>query len=79
MDGQGQTHDDSIYRASIASRDKMGHMTLTTPLLGCFVILRLEFAVINTIFEVAISSSDEDTKGDTKCRKMGGFSYLGWG
>jgi len=28
-----QTHDDSIYRASISSRGKMGHMTMTRPLL----------------------------------------------
>jgi len=33
--------DDSIYRASIASRGKMDHVTLTTPVWGCLSSQRL--------------------------------------
>jgi len=50
-------------------------MTLTTPLSGLFVIRELALATNNPYvkFEVSISVSYEDMKGDTKCGKWGGY------
>jgi len=58
---------------------KNGLCDLTTPLSGVFVTHGLELYTTNlpTKFEVSISSSYEDIKGDTKCGKWGGLGQLG--
>jgi len=40
-DADGQTHDDSIYRGSIASRGKIGRVTSTTLFQGWIVIQKI--------------------------------------
>jgi len=54
-----------------ALKFRMGHVTLTTPIQGSLVILRLGLAMDNLSakFEVSISTGHEDMKGYAKCRK----------
>jgi len=56
----------------------MVHVTQPRPFQGWFAIHGLALAAVNlqTKFEVSISTHYEDMKGDTKCRKRGGFTGL---
>ena len=56
-----------------------GLRDVTTPLEGRFAIRELQPAIVNirTEFEVSISTYYEIMKGNTKCRKWGGFGCLG--
>jgi len=48
----------------------MGHMTITTVLLSCFIINKLGLAIVNLSIklEVSICTNCKDMKGNTKCR-----------
>jgi len=54
-----------------SQNSKMGQVTLTTPLLGWFVIHRLRSAVLNlpTKLDICISTGYEDKKSDAKCNQ----------
>jgi len=57
-----------------ASKFKMGHVTLTTPLsaIVCHPGLALATISLSTKFEVSITNHYVDITGDTKRRKLSG-------
>ena len=54
----------------------MGHVTITTPLSGRFVVGVLGLVTIQQCIKVEISHN-EDMKGNEKCRNRSGFAVRG--